>query len=95
MATTLYATIFTRPHARQERIVVKDVDPEDAEFFVQNNVFISMESDQMDNRIVYADYGRRTEDGEPDELIELARLRSCREVLKALRQRIEEINKND
>lgn len=88
----LTATVYVRPRGKQETIVVKNVYPEDAKWFIENNVKISMEEDGRKGIVVYGDYGYvDPEDLEPVEAIEVSLGRSCEETLKALRQKIEKV----
>ena len=82
-------TIYKRPDGRTEVIDCRNVRAEDEQFFKQHNVAISME-DIGGQFAVYADIGRTSEDGEPDELIELSGTRSCEDTLGALRQQCAE-----
>lgn len=86
----LTAIAYHRPNGRQETIVVRHVYPEDAKWFIENNVKISMEEDGRGGIIVYGDWGYiDPESLEPAEAIEISGSRSCHDVLKALRQKIE------
>ncbi len=82
-------TIYKRPDGRAEVIDCRHVHPEDEQFFQQHGVRISME-DIGGQFAIYADIGRVTEDGEPDELIELSGTRRCEDTLAALRAQCEE-----
>ena len=82
-------TIYKRPDGRAEVIDCRNVRAEDEQFFKQHSVAISME-DIGDQFVVYADIGKTTEDGEPDELIELSGTRSCEDTLAALRKQCQE-----
>ena len=83
------ATVYIAPHGRAEVIEVTKVHPEDEDYFVQNNIQISMEQ-LAGETIVYADIGKTDDEGEPVELIEFAGTRSCEETLAALRKACEE-----
>jgi hypothetical protein len=80
-------TLYKRPDGRTEVIDVRNVLPEDEQWFVEHNVKVSME-DIGDTIVVYADTGN-TVDGEPDEFIEIANGRTCEETLSALRKQCE------
>lgn len=82
-------TFYLRPDGRTEVHEITRVRAEDAEFFKTHGVAISME-DIGGEFAVYADVGMTTEDGEPDELIELSGTRSCEDTLSALRQQCAE-----
>ena len=81
-------TLYKRPDGRSEVIDVRNVLPEDEQWFADHNVKISME-DIGDTIVVYADTGKVV-DGEPDEFIEIANGRTCEETLSALRKQCEE-----
>lgn len=77
-------TIYSQPHGRTQVVDIPNVLPDDAAYFQRNNISISME-EVGGTFAIYADYGKRTDDGEPDELIEISSGRSCEETLHALR----------
>ena len=81
-------TVYKRPDGRSEVIDCRNVYPDDAKWFDDNQVAVSME-DIGDMIAVYADVGKEV-DGEPDELIELSQGRTCEETLHALRKQCEE-----
>lgn len=86
----MIVTLYKQPHGRTEEIDIRNVYPDDAEFFKTHDIKISME-DIGGMFAIYADTGAKTEDGEPDELIELSQGRSCEESLNALRQQCEQV----
>jgi hypothetical protein len=89
----MQVTVYRRPHGRYTVIDCQNVYPEDKAWFEAHNVKVSMEEDGMPgnpNYIFYADIGRKDEDGEPDEVIELSQGRACDETLAALRRQCEE-----
>ena len=77
--------MFIAPNGRQEEHEMTEIEGYDASFFEQQGVKISIEQLLTGDIVVYADTGKVDEDGEPDELIELALGRPCREVMTALR----------
>jgi hypothetical protein len=85
----MIATLYKKPDGRTQEIDIKNVLPEDESYFIRNRIVISME-DVGGMFAIYADIGRRDEDGEPIELIELSQGRSCEETLSALRKLCEE-----
>jgi hypothetical protein len=85
----MIVTFYRKPDGRAQRIDIKNVLPDDEAYFTQNRINISME-DVGGMFAVYADIGRRDEDGEPFELIELSQGRTCEETLSALRKLCEE-----
>lgn len=80
-------TFFMPPNGHREVRELTSVRAEDAEFFEKHGVKISLEELAF-NAVVYADTGKVT-DGEPDELIEISRGRSCEDTLSALRKACE------
>lgn len=83
-------TIYQRPDGRKLRTMITNVRHEDARYFRDNGVIISME--ETDNEfIVYGDWpGNRY-----DEVIILSGGRSCEDTLAELRQTIEEYKRNE
>lgn len=82
-------TLYRQPYGHTVDLDITNVLPEDAAFFEKNNIRISME-EVGGMFAVYADDGTKTEDGEPDELIELSQGRTCEETLHALRKQCEQ-----
>lgn len=85
----MIVTLYKQPDGRTQEVDIKNVLPDDEEYFTRNRIDISME-EVGGMFVVYADIGRRNEDGEPIELIELSQGRSCEETLSALRKLCEE-----
>lgn len=83
---SLHITIYTRPRGDKEVIVCRNIYDDDADFFRTRSINVSMEADGNSGYIVYADYGARTEDGEPNEMIVMSNGRSCEDTLAELRQ---------
>lgn len=83
-------TIYQRPDGRKLRTMITNVRHEDARYFRDNGVIISME--ETDNEfIVYGDWpGNRY-----DEVIILSGGLSCEDTLAELRQIIEEYKRNE
>lgn len=77
------AMLYKRPNGQQEEIEVTNIYPEDEQWFIENQVKISMEELRTGEFAVYGDYGAE------EEVMELDMGRSCHEVMKALRHRIE------
>lgn len=59
-------TYFIRPYGHRQEGTIGHIHQEDADWLASHNVKISME-DTYAGMIIYADYGKTTEDGEPDE----------------------------
>ena len=83
-------TLYKRPNGATEIIHVTKVRDEDVKWFLENNAKLSME-DLGGDFVVYADVGVTTEDGDPDEAIEVAMGRSCEDTFAALRKQAEEM----
>lgn len=89
------ATVYIKPHGHNEEITVRNVRPEDAAWFEQHNIKISMEEDILPGHmILYADIGRTDEEGEPDEVIMFSRGAACIEALAELRRECEKALNN-
>lgn len=88
------ATFYKQTDGRKEVLEIQNVYAEDAEFFENNNIHISME-ELAGQFVVYADTGLETEDGDPVEYVEIAGGRSCEEVLHKLRLTCEEYFKQE
>ena len=76
-------TIFMLPDGRKKVTSISNVYPDDASWFEENNVKVSIEEigDQM---AIYADIGK-VYDGEPDEILILSGNMNCQDSLKKLR----------
>ena len=81
----LPVTIYHRPNGRQEDIICNNINEDDAKWFQDHNVKVSMEESGSGGHILYADYGAVDEDGEPDEVIVVTH-RSCEEAMAKLRR---------
>lgn len=80
-------TIYKAPNGRAEVIDLVNIKREDAQWFEQNNVAVSME-DIGGQFAVYGDIGRLSED-EPDEVLVLSKGRDCFETMAELRSECE------
>ena len=65
------ATNYIRPHGHTEEISITRIHDEDADWLRANSIKISME-DLGGHICIYADYGRKSEDGDPEEHILIA-----------------------
>ena len=81
----LPVTIYHRPNGRQEDIICNNINEDDAKWFQDHSVKVSMEESGSGGHILYADYGAVDEDGEPDEVIVVTH-RSCEEAMAELRR---------
>lgn len=76
-------TIYKTPNGRTEVIDLRNINDDDAKWFEQNNVAVSME--EIGGQFaVYGDVGRMHE-GEPDEVLVLSQGRDCFETMAQLR----------
>lgn len=87
-------TLYKQPDGRAEVLEIQNVYQEDAEFFENNNIRISME-ELAGQFVVYAGTGMEDECGEPIEFVELSLGRSCQEVLKILREKCETLMRGE
>ena len=63
---SIKATLYIRPNGRTKEIEITKINPEDAQWLDDNNVKVSLEG-APPMLFIYADYGKTTLDGEPDE----------------------------
>lgn len=85
----LTATVFIPPNARREEITVSDVTPDDALWFIDCKIKLSMEELHTGMRVIYADVGLKTPDGEPMECIVMSKVKTCQVMLSELRAQCE------
>lgn len=83
---------YRRPDGRRSEIDITQVYEDDAQYLNSTNVKVSLE-DIGSDLALYFDYGDVDEEGEPIEHIELARLRTCQETIKAAVEKIKEARK--
>lgn len=82
---SLPVTLFTLPAGDKVVKHITNVSPEDAKWFIEHKVQLSME--EVSGMIaVYADIGLTDEDGESDEIMTLSAGRSCEVTLSELRK---------
>lgn len=82
-SNTITVEMFSKDGSSQE-VEISNIYPEDAAFFTENGIEVSME-DVHGNMIVYGDYG-----GEEEmKAISFQGQKSCEETLHELRTRIE------
>ena len=67
------ALYYIRPYGRRENITISHVEHDDADWLNSHGIKLSLESDGRDGYIIYADYGKKDEDGEPVEHILIAK----------------------
>ena len=87
---TINATLYIRPDGRTKDIEIKNILPEDADYINKNNIKVSLEKDGIGNIIVYFDYGRVDEEGEPDELIFVSVNKSAEDIFSEAVKKIKE-----
>ena len=63
---SIKATLYIRPNGATKEIEITKINPEDAQWLDDNNVKVSLENIPP-MLAIYADYGKTTIDGEPDE----------------------------
>ena len=88
---SIEVTLYQRPNGKQSVIDLTEITKEDADYFNRNNIKISLEPQDagIDNIIIYADYGKKDPDGEPEEIIIFSRGREAIECMTELRQKVE------
>lgn len=79
----MQVTFFLKPDGRRAVTEISNVYTDDAAWFEQHNVKVSME-DIGDQMALYADIGKVYE-GEPDEVIVLTGSMNCQDALHKLR----------
>ena len=83
----IQATVYILPNGRQEVITVTEITDDDALWFTQHNVKLSMEELRTGAKVIYADYGN------PDEeaiVVSMpGRERPCIEMMTELRKQTE------
>ena len=79
----LKATVYTPPHGEKEIITVENVFPEDRDWFIRNQIELSMETLSTDQHVVYGHY-----DQDDNEIIQFDK-GGCALTLQALRKQIE------
>lgn len=81
----MIVTLFKRPHGLTELVRIRNIDPADHHFLESHNVKVSMEFIDLDQVVVYGDYGAVDSDGNPDEIVVISGGRSCLETMRELR----------
>jgi hypothetical protein len=82
--------MYARPNGRKSEHEMTNILPEDETYFRSKNVKISMEELTTGQITVYADYGAKLEDGEPDEIVLVIPAGiSCEEAMSRIRRKIE------
>ena len=80
-------TFYHRPNGRTEVLEITKVIEDDANWFLENGIKVSMEDDGTGNGfIIYGDTGQVDEEGEPVEVIVFSLGRGCEKSLSELRR---------
>jgi len=82
----LEVTMYLLPDGRQLRTLIENVTREDAAYFQENDILVSMEQLTTGE---FAVYGRRPDADEDDEVLVLANGRNCKDTLHELRRIME------
>lgn len=89
---TLPFIMFTPPNAKQTALEMREITPEDKAWYKENNIKVSMEEIPTGEIVIYADYGAKTEDDEPDEMLYIVpKGEKCKESMSKLRAKIEAV----
>lgn len=88
---SINVTLYRRPNGKKTTIPLTEITEEDAKYFNDNKIKVSLEPQDngTDNIIIYADYGKRDEEGTPEEIIIFSRGREAIECMTELRQKVE------
>lgn len=76
----VYLTYYESPHGRQSVIPVTEINDEDAAWFTEHNVQLSMEQLRTNIKVLYANTG------DPEkEVMVISPTKGCREMMAELR----------
>ena len=90
---SIKATLYIRPNGDTKEIEITKITSEDAQWLNDNNVKVSLE-EAPPMLFVYADYGKTTIDGEPDEHLMVVRADSdCVAVMARLVTNLKELKR--
>lgn len=92
---TINVTFFIKPNGKKINKDITNVYPDDADFINKNKILISMEEMRDGNNVIYFDYGKVDEDGEPEECIEISFGRTCEDTINAGIKQIKKILNDD
>ena len=84
---TLTVRYYSRPNGHMIEIEMKNIDQSEIDFFVDNNIQVSIEELATGNIVVYG--CPRDDESEESEVLILANGRSCEETMKDLREECE------
>lgn len=82
-------TYFIPPNGEKRQGELSRIHAEDEAWFKANGAKLSAEELPGGDIVVYADIGIVTDDGEPDEVIEISGGRDCYATMAALRKQCE------
>jgi len=89
---TYPATFFIPPNGRQEKSEVTRIRQATVDYFTEHEVKLSLEQLMTGQHVLYGDFGRRSEDGEPVEAVYIAKDgESCEDSLDGLCAMIKEM----
>lgn len=86
---TLTVRYYARPNGRMREIEMSNIDQSEIQFFVENNIQVSVEELTTGDIVVYG--CPRDDQSEESEVMVLAGKRSCQETMKALREKCEKV----
>lgn len=88
---TVTATLYSLPNGEKSTIEVRNIMVDDANWFNDNNIKISMEQLASGEIVIYGEMPFFDQDtDEPYEIFELAQGRSCEEIFESLRKDCQE-----
>lgn len=84
----LTVTVFERPNGARNEVVIQNIRPEDANFFISNNLDVSMEELTTGEYVIYSTYP--CEDSDEDDPAEVTYVvpygMSCEDAMHELRK---------
>ena len=81
---------YKRPDGRPVEVTIKNIRQEDAKFFIEGNLFVSMEDLMTGDVVLYSETGMSDEDGEEIEVMYLVpQGESCEDAMSELRKLVE------
>jgi coenzyme F420-reducing hydrogenase gamma subunit len=87
MKDTLTVRYYARPDGRMSEIEMSNIFKEDVDFFVKNNIVVSIEELMTGDIVVYG--CPRYDDSEESEIIVFSDNRNCQDTMKNLREKCE------
>ena len=80
----LQVTLFSPPNAKQTVFQMTEISDEDATWFYENKILVSVEELRNGAKVVYGKYG--PEEGQ--ECLVVSRTESCKKMMSDLRKRV-------